>query len=674
MELMNTSISGIRVIMAGFIPFILSSACQDGGKEGDADGTDGEDGEEGVESVELPGDGDVMPELPGCGDEVCNGDETCTSCTQDCGPCQSGTTYFVATAGCSDSYPGTRELPWCTIQKAADTLQPGDTAHVLPGIYFERVTVRTSGTSESSRITIEGEPGAIVDGSELVTGWTADPGTSPPCPPDCDVFTYKTAAPFNVYAMTIDDKDVPRLGWPPGSEYEGYTYLRIPPDETVVTEYEGLSVNYWDGIEALYYPVTDEETGLGDLYLRLRGGEDPSGRVVRISPGCTGSLTCAGFTLEDKSYVTVRNFTIRAARYAVYILGSGSRHNVIEGNVMPSGQKRVYLRDGAALNEVRGNEMFMDGLSEFKPGGWNGARNLPDPAERYDHGVKEHIYWVYKHEVGNGSTYSLDDDSGVGLWYAGGGNAVHHNHIHDTLGAVDLIADDTRPLEGARIYANELHGTSSVGIGLGRYQVDVEIFENLIYDANACFRVQDMDDGNRRIYVYRNRFYNPHRESDNNYYHWEPGTIPDSTAELWIYQNTFVGALWGMEFAYEEDDGLMASTFFVNNVYSTSPTSTLIDNPPATLGAFDYNWAGGVYPDPLPSWFGAHNVGAPGLELWADETMPDFVLPPGSAAQDHGLDLSAPFELGGLSHPALPGLEGTYCDAAPDIGAVQDCP
>lgn len=51
---------------------------------------------------------------------------------------------YVSTDG-NDSHPGTRELPYRTIQRAADATQPGDTVLIHGDIYRERVFIRTSG-------------------------------------------------------------------------------------------------------------------------------------------------------------------------------------------------------------------------------------------------------------------------------------------------------------------------------------------------------------------------------------------------------------------------------------------------------------------------------------------------------------------------------------------------
>jgi len=47
-------------------------------------------------------------------------------------------TYYVSPNG-NDSAAGTSASPWRTIQKAASTLQPGQTAIVAAGNYGERV-------------------------------------------------------------------------------------------------------------------------------------------------------------------------------------------------------------------------------------------------------------------------------------------------------------------------------------------------------------------------------------------------------------------------------------------------------------------------------------------------------------------------------------------------------
>ena len=68
-----------------------------------------------------------------------------------------GKAFYVAPGG-RDTNPGTRALPWRTIQKAADTLAPGQRVLVRAGVYRENVQLRRSGTA-ARPITIESYPG-----------------------------------------------------------------------------------------------------------------------------------------------------------------------------------------------------------------------------------------------------------------------------------------------------------------------------------------------------------------------------------------------------------------------------------------------------------------------------------------------------------------------------------
>ena len=81
--------------------------------------------------------------------------------------------YYVRTGG-SDSNSGTSYgSAFRTIQKAADVVTAGSRVCIAAGTYYERVLLRTSGTSDTNRITFQGEDGAVIDGSDAYSGtWT----------------------------------------------------------------------------------------------------------------------------------------------------------------------------------------------------------------------------------------------------------------------------------------------------------------------------------------------------------------------------------------------------------------------------------------------------------------------------------------------------------------------
>jgi len=576
--------------------------------------------------------------------------------------------YYVSTTG-SDTNLGIQSQPWRTIQKAADSAQPGDKVHIGPGIFYERVKVNVSGNSTSG-IVFQGQRGdngeflTVIDGSDVTSGWEADPEHSPPCTASPCVYTYKTdAIEYNSYAMVIKENgdvyDIPRLSWKPGTEYEGFIFLAYAPNLIVTTNYEHLDVNYWDGIEALYYPVFNSATGKYTTYIRFKNGDDPNSKIVRSSPNG------ACFTLNNKHYITLRDIKTQGARYGVLITNNAS-HNVIDSALMITGQARVMLSEGASFNHVRNTENHMNGLSVFKPGAWNAARFVDDPARRYQEAVQEHIYWVYKHEVGEG-TYSPDDDCGIKINNIGPGNEIYDNKIYNSLSAVI----NSKVPEGLKIYRNEIYGISSGALGGDNNNYDLEIFDNLIYDAGL--RIQDMEKPDKRIYIYRNKIWNYHRQGDNLYFHFGTTTPTGQYPEVWVYHNTFVGGYWGTTISNLADNySGMPKVFFLNNIYSIDPSIVLLGYYPVNMGSFDYNWAGGRLPTSLPSWFGEHNIVGGSQQLFADETMPNFIPPKDSLARNTGLDLSRPFTLKGITYPALPGMKpGYFAGEQPDMGAVQ---
>jgi hypothetical protein len=65
-----------------------------------------------------------------------------------------GSIFYVSTTG-NDSNPGTLSSPWKTIQKAANSLSPGDTVYVRGGIYKELVYLNVTGSLNGGFINFE---------------------------------------------------------------------------------------------------------------------------------------------------------------------------------------------------------------------------------------------------------------------------------------------------------------------------------------------------------------------------------------------------------------------------------------------------------------------------------------------------------------------------------------
>ena len=91
-------------------------------------------------------------------------------------PFQFSKTYYVDNRNprAADLNPGSKELPFLTINKAAQVLQPGERVLIMTGVYRERIVPVRGGTGPDKIISYEAAPGAkvLVKGSRLVkTGW-----------------------------------------------------------------------------------------------------------------------------------------------------------------------------------------------------------------------------------------------------------------------------------------------------------------------------------------------------------------------------------------------------------------------------------------------------------------------------------------------------------------------
>ena len=85
------------------------------------------------------------------------------------------TTYYVSTSG-NDSYPGSEKKPFRNLQKAADSVSPGDTVIAMDGIYTAPTTnyviwIKRGGL-QGAYVTFKSQNlhGAIIDGSSG-SGW-----------------------------------------------------------------------------------------------------------------------------------------------------------------------------------------------------------------------------------------------------------------------------------------------------------------------------------------------------------------------------------------------------------------------------------------------------------------------------------------------------------------------
>jgi hypothetical protein len=145
-------------------------------------------------------------------------------------PLQFTKTYYVdnGNSRASDANPGTKELPFLTVNRAAQVLQPGERVIIMAGVYRERVDPARGGMGPEKMISYEEAPGAavVIKGSRLVkTGWEPSSGFKLDLPP-------ADRAKLKIYSRRLDDLDF--RGYNPfgmASIMQNRVYLMPKPEE-----------------------------------------------------------------------------------------------------------------------------------------------------------------------------------------------------------------------------------------------------------------------------------------------------------------------------------------------------------------------------------------------------------------------------------------------------------
>jgi hypothetical protein len=203
-------------------------------------------------------------------------------------------TYYVATNG-GDSYPGTEAQPWKTLQKAAASVQAGDTVRIRAGDYFVGTTwkVNRAGTPENP-ITYR----AYGDGEVRITN--------------------STILPSGSWAHLKDRIYFMQTTLPASSVFQNGIPLHQPGDRARIKSMDAMIPNsfYISG---------------SMLYVWLDDGSDPKNSVMRVSPGHVVSLYDSHYTVFDgltveygdngfkdqgkaTHHITYRNNTVRSMR------------------------------------------------------------------------------------------------------------------------------------------------------------------------------------------------------------------------------------------------------------------------------------------------------------------------------------------------------------------------
>jgi hypothetical protein len=562
---------------------------------------------------------------------------------------------------------GTPDSPFASIQMALDRAEAGDIVRLQAGVYHERVAFKNGG-HHNMPVTLEGEPGAVIDGSysepiQWEPAFDIAPGV------------YSVIVGHRVRLVTVAGRSVTML-----SDYNG----RVTPGKAQYGpdwEYpalfkNGIAGSGWGGIRALAY--NDGQTNR--LLLRLHSpavspdtpliGEgtsvpvdfDPRELDITIGPPPDQPI----ILIDGVDRCVVRGVTLRNAAGGVII--RNSLGSVIEDCVIGPVEEGITLAKGADRATLRFNEIFWAPYGE----------NRPKAKDSWD-------MWLASKRGG------WNDRHAIRIMGTLGGHQIHDNYLHHHWDGISVLPGSRGLDGGLRIHHNRLDTFVDDAMETAGAQEDCRWHDNLITGATCGIRIKAPDYG--PLYLYRNILWN-NKEDLRNFgeknrimrrnpetREWEvvvtdqgsPETLP---AIVYIYHNTGTAAAAVVS---NKVTGIGTPNYhYFNNLFwcevwwRSSPK-----NQPSILP----NWQGdhnvyvrrGQHPDWETAEAQAHSLGmdrngafVSGDPGFTDSSAGDYSLRADSVARARGVDLSSHF-----SEP-LPGADpGYFAGSAPDAGALQ---
>jgi hypothetical protein len=535
-----------------------------------------------------------------------------------------GVEVHVAPTG-NDSAAGTNAAPLRTVQAGINRAVAGDTVVVHAGVYRERLTFPRNGTA-SSPIVLFGQPGAAIDGGDYFTGWervTTLPGN-----------VWRLAG--SPYGRTIEMNMTWNEKYIAGIREElmdttGLDTLSLGPQGW--DAYDGTLYRSWNGIQALFGRLNGYTyIGFGDSAI------NPSQEILAFAPEKTGGAT---ILLDGRSWITVRGLTVYNGKFQVYLRGANDC--VVEDNILRGGQNTVLVDGGSARTRIRRNDLTLNYVHDLDP---SNSRHW-------------FIWAVFKQQ-------SYWDRVAIELENIGADNEIYDNNIHQHWDGIQNVGSALR----LKVHDNTIDHLADDGLEPVGDQTDAEWFDNDVSRCNILYRHKGMRSTDT-MYVYGNRFYTESAAA------WFPqGSealgiyfFTGTAGKTYFYHNSFA-TKQGIATGSTSPATGLPNTWMVNNIVSVDRFWGGAGGFP-TLPKFDYNYVGSDLASRL-SWWGANGVMAKPGKLWSTTTTPDFRLTATSPARGIGIDLSQPWTMDGVTHPALPGMSpGYFSGTRPDVGAYQ---
>jgi hypothetical protein len=358
------------------------------------------------------------------------------------------TTYTVAVEdpAADDANPGTADRPWRSLRHAAAQVQPGDTVHVMPGIYAESVTIAGEGDlnarAEPIRFIAAGDGPAVLDGAVRVRSDDVEATDTP------RVFRWNAPQPLLRTSVNRPERPVAWVWW--NDQRLALVHGRaLTSDDT--------------------YSFSRHAD---HVMINLGSDEWPADAEVEVA------LLGHGFELQNVANVTLRGFELR--RHA----GDSIRLNgtvgcVIEDcHVVQPNLHGIYVNASRALTTRR--------VRVFEPNAW--ASNFKGQG----HLIEENVFQT------GGTRNETAGELWVGVLKFNGGSylTVRHNFLADRAPAQvtvgDRVIDNAHVFGGIwgdihcydnRIYGNSIARQGHAGIYLEYLQNRNTVMFNTIQDS-----------------------------------------------------------------------------------------------------------------------------------------------------------------------------------------------
>ena len=364
-----------------------------------------------------------------------------------------GVTYYVAKSG-NDNNPGTKEKPWLTIQKAANTAVAGNTVYVMEGTYKERVNVKNSGSS-GKWITFAAYPG---------------------------------------HKVTIDGNGVPVGAWQGLFYISGKSYIKISGFRVINSAFMGFTVVKSDLAKSSNIIIEKnyvENTASSGIYVSDSNNIIIDGNEINRAQTMNGlsQQTAETLTLVNVDAFEVKNNYIHDSCMENIIAKSGSSNgniynNRVQGNnicglwgiyvdawggnshdvnifnnVVYNGERAssngigVAVENGGSLNKIKiyNNVIYNRGGSGITIA-W------------YSNGPISDVTIIGNTIYGNGkvSTSAGGIDIGKGSNIVVRNNIVSQNNKYQIRNTVGSTTIDHNLIDGYRSYSSETRGTDSI--------------------------------------------------------------------------------------------------------------------------------------------------------------------------------------------------------------------